>query len=328
MRIAFLVTRLDKPSARYRVFQYLPILERSGFVPEVHVIPGSGLKRMKLFAGMAEYDICFLQKKLLNDLEWHVLRKNSKKLVYDFDDAVIYRDSANTRQTSMLRSHKFSRTVGGSDLVIAGNEYLRGLAAEKNPGTIVIPTSVDITRYTEKPAGSASGTVTLGWIGSSATLLYMEKMKDIWDRLFDRYPQTVLKVVSDTFPECKRMPVIRKEWNYEEEIGDLHSFDIGLMPLTDDPWSRGKCGFKLLQYMAAGIPGVCSPVGVNREIVTDGLNGFLADGEKEWIGKTGRLIESAELRKEMGKKARETVVRNYSTDRAGKRLVEVLGALT
>ncbi len=327
MRIAFLVTRLNKPSARYRVFQYLPILERIGFVPEVHVIPDSGLKRMKLFAGMAGYDICFLQKKLLNNLEWRVFRKNSKKLVYDFDDAVIYKDSANTRQTSLLRSRKFLRTVGGSDLVIAGNEYLRGLALKKNPGTIVIPTSVDMTRYTEKPPESPSGTVTLGWIGSSATIFYMEKMKDVWDRLFERYPHVMLKIVSDTFFDCTRIPVIKKKWDYEEEIDDLHSFDIGLMPLTDDPWSRGKCGFKLLQYMAVGIPGVCSPVGVNRGIVTDGLNGFLADGEDEWIGKTGRLIESAELRKEMGRKARETVVRNYSTDLAGEKLAKALGAL-
>lgn len=218
--------------------------------------------------------------------------------------------------------------VKNSDIIIAGNEYLEAFAVKENPNTFVIPTSIDMDRYIERPPVASSESVILGWIGSSSTLFYLEKMKNIWDAIFDRFSYVKLKIVADKFFDCDRIPVIKKQWRYEEEINDLHSFDIGLMPLSDDPWSRGKCGFKLLQYMAVGIPAVCSPVGVNRTIVTDGVNGFWTKDEKEWLEKLSILIQNSQFRVQMGNKARETVIRNYSTEVNSKKLLEILKIAT
>jgi glycosyltransferase involved in cell wall biosynthesis len=324
MKIAFLVTRLDKPSARYRALQYLPYLREKGHIPDSILIAKKYWERLAIFGKMKNYDVVFLQKKPLGAIECNVLRRHAKTLVYDFDDAVMFRDSQRGEHLSGRRRRNFVRTVKSADVVIAGNEYLRSFALKENPNTSLIPTSVDMERYTERPTASESKSLLLGWIGSSKTLMYLENMKSIWDTIYDRFPHVKLKIVGDRFFHCERMPVIKKPWKYEEEIDDLHSFDIGLMPLTDDPWSRGKCGFKLLQYMAVGVPAVCSPVGVNREIVSDGLNGFWARNEQEWIDKLSTLIRDRQLRLHMGKKTRETVIKNYSTEINKHKLLEVL----
>src|SRR4030043_314317 len=307
MKIAFLVTRIEKPSARYRVFQYIPFLKMEGYISEVFTIPKNNLDRINMFRKMRNFDIVFLQKKLLNIIELHILRKNSKRLVYDFDDAVMFRDPDNKSQVSKKRMNYFLRTVKNTDIIIAGNKYLKNFSIKENPETFVIPTSVDMNRYTEKQSSTESNPLILGWIGSNATLFYLEKIRNVLDTIFDRFPHVRLKIVSDRFLDCTRMPVIKKHWAYEEEISDLHSFDIGLMPLIDDPWSRGKCGFKLLQYMAIGVPGVASKVGVNSEIIEHGRNGFLADNRGEWVDCLSRLIEDVALRKSLGQEARKTV---------------------
>lgn len=327
MRIAFLVTRLDKPSARYRILQYIPFLEEKGYHSSVYVIPKNTMDRIGVFRKLRDYDIVFLQKKLLNLYEWRCLRKISRRLIYDFDDAVMFRDSSNRKQLASRRLKRFVRTVRNSDMVIAGNEYLRNLSVRENLDTFVVPTSLDIGRYREKPNNCPSENIILGWIGSSSTLFYLEEKKDIWDSIHDRFPGTRLKIVADKFFDCRRMPVIKKSWKYEEEIDDLYTFDIGLMPLTDDPWSRGKCGFKLLQYMAVGIPAVCSPVGVNEKIVSDGLNGFLAHDDDEWMEKLGLLIEDVKLRYEFGREARKKIIGEYSLDLSRERLVTLLNTL-
>ena len=327
MKIAFLVSNPDGPSTRYRVLNYISFLEKRGCVSEVFVIQKGLLKRQKLFRKLRDFDIVFVHRKLFRFIDWHSLRMHSKRLVYDFDDAVMFRDPNKKKQTSYIREKSFMRTVRNADAVIAGNNYLKSLAMKGNTETFVIPTSVDMERYTQRSTEKSSDTVILGWIGSSSTLIYLENIKNILDNVFEQFPNVSMKIVGDKFFDCSKMPVIKKTWNCEDEIHDLHTFDIGLMPLTDDPWSKGKCGFKLLQYMAVGIPAVCSPVGVNREIVTDGVNGFWADKENEWIEKLSILISDSKLRSEMGTSARKTVIKNYSTEHNGKKLLELFKAM-
>lgn len=327
MNIAFLVTRLDSPSVRYRVLQYIPYLEREGYVSEVFIIPKNHMDRVSLFRIMRNFDIVFLHRKLLNPIWRLLLRKISRNLIYDFDDAVMFRDSAHKNPFSARRMDRFKRIIRDADIVIAGNEYLKNFAVKENPKTFVVPTSIDMNRYTVKPQAIESNPIILGWIGSSVTLFYLENIKNLLDKIFDRFPSVRLKIIADKFFDCDRMPVIKKQWVYEEEISDLHSFDIGLMPLTHDPWSMGKCGFKLLQYMAVGIPAVCSPVGANKDIVTDGTNGFCADNELEWIEKVGELVRNHQLRIEMGIRARKTVIERYSTDVNGKKITDLFNIL-
>jgi glycosyltransferase involved in cell wall biosynthesis len=245
-------------------------------------------------------------------------------LFYDFDDAVMFRDAVNKNQRSYRRGKNFVNTVRGADCIIAGNRYLQDFALKVNKNTHVIPTSLDMERYRERPSSVSSDRLTLGWIGSSVTLFYLECLKNVLERVCKIFPTARLKIVADNFFDLERVPVIKKRWRYEEEIDDIHSFDIGLMPLTDDPWSRGKCGLKLLQCMATGIPVVCSPVGVNREIVQDGLNGYWAGEEREWLEKIGNLIKNSEVRHEMGRRARETVMKKFSAEVNSRRLIDLL----
>ncbi|MFZ3071785.1 MAG: glycosyltransferase family 4 protein [Thermodesulfobacteriota bacterium] len=324
MKLAFLTNRIDKPSARYRFIQYIPYLEKQGLRVEVFKIPSSFLKRAAFFKTLGAFDCVFLQRKLLSFLDWRIFRKNAKSVVYDFDDAVMFRDSKSKRPESFFRMLMFKRTIHGSDAVISGNKYLYEYASRHNKRVFTIPTVIDMARYGEKNYAPDSGVVTLGWIGSGITLFYLEEMKDALDEVFERHPFTRLKIVADKFFDCAKMPVIKKKWNYEEEIADLHSFDIGLMPLIDDPWSRGKCGFKLLQYMAVGVPGVASKVGVNSEIVTHGINGFLANGTKEWVDCLSKLIEDAALRERLGQEARKTVKERYSLEVNAPKLKKII----
>jgi glycosyltransferase involved in cell wall biosynthesis len=327
MKIAFLTTRTEKPSVRYRFLQYIPYIETRGWSVKVLVIPQGVWQRYKVFKSLVAFDMVFLQRKLFTVLDWYLLIRNAKKLVYDFDDAIMFRDSKRGNPESFLRMLKFKRTVEGSDVVIAGNEYLKGLAAPYNKNIVVIPTSIDMERYGPKEWADEDGTVTLGWIGSHSTIFYLERIKGVLDKIFEEYPNTRLKIVSDSFFDCNRMPVVKKKWNYDEETADLHSFDIGLMPLTDDPWSRGKCGFKLLQYMAAGVPAVASPVGVNGGIISHGVNGFLAGDEGAWLENVSGLIEDEGLRRRMGEKARKTVIERYSLEVNAPKILAVFGRL-
>jgi glycosyltransferase involved in cell wall biosynthesis len=214
--------------------------------------------------------------------------------------------------------------VKSCDLVIAGNDYLKEKAMKYNERITVVPTPIDTGRYSKKLYGKKAR-VTLGWIGSHGTLFYLEKMKPVLDSLGKRFDHIELKIVCDHFFDCSNLPVIKKLWNYDEEIADLKSFDIGLMPLTDDPWSRGKCGFKLLQYLAVGVPVVCSPVGVNKQIVKDGKNGYLAKTESDWMEKLSLLIGSDEgLREDMGMNGRKVVDTEYSLEVNSPKLLEAL----
>lgn len=328
MKLVFLVTRLEKPSARYRVLQYVPFLEKAGYKIRIEVIPKDPFDRLALCRNMREADMVFLQKKLFGLLEWHILRKSSKKLIFDFDDAVMFRDPGNKDQNSPKRMKNFLRTVREADMVIAGNDYLKSFSVVENPRTTVLPTAIDMQKYAEKIERGRTDHLVLGWIGSRATLGYLERMKGVWDAVHERFSHTRLKIVADAFFDCDRIPVIKKPWTTEEEMDDLHTFDIGLMPLTDDPWSQGKCGFKLLQYMAVGIPAVCSPVGANRTIVSDGIEGFHAVSDKDWIEKIGHLVENSELRTRMGKQGREKVNSLYSVETNSKKLLAILAGLT
>lgn len=324
MKLAFLTNRIDKPSARYRFIQYIPYLKKQGWDVEVFKVPGGFFERAEFFKTLGAFDCVFLQRKLLSFLDWRVLRKNAKRVIYDFDDAIMFRDSKSKNPESFFRMLMFKRTIGGSDAVISGNKYLYEYASRHSKRVFTIPTAIDMARYKEKNYAPDSGVVTLGWIGSGITLFYLEEMKAALDEVFERHPFTRLKIVADKFFDCAKMPVIKKKWNYEEEIADLHSFDIGLMPLIDDPWSRGKCGFKLLQYMAVGVPGVASKVGVNSEIIIHGINGFLADGKGEWVDCLSRLIEDAALRKRLGQEARKTVKERYSLEINAPKLKKII----
>jgi glycosyltransferase involved in cell wall biosynthesis len=214
--------------------------------------------------------------------------------------------------------------VKNSDFVIAGNEFLKREVLRFNPNVEVIPTSIDVERYHLKTYPVQQERVTLGWIGDHGSIHYLEKMRPIFERIGERYRQVELKIVCDTFFDCNQMKVIKKNWRPEEEVADLQGFDVGLMPLVDDPWSWGKCGLKIIQYQGVGVPVVCTPVGINKDLVEDGVNGFYAMTPEEWEKKLSLLIEHSELREQMGREGRKRVLRNYTYQVCAPRLLSIL----
>lgn len=313
MKILFLTSRINSPSFRFRVLQYLPYLEKNGWDIAVKEIPRNWFRRQQWIRKLNEVDVIFIQRKLLGSIDIRGIRKKAKMLCYDFDDALMYEDSSKGAVRSKRREKRFQSIIKTADIVIAGNEYLADKAEISSSRATIIPTNIDTNIYF--PINKKENDrITLGWMGTKSTLIYLDIIKPALNNILTNFKNVSFKVVCNNFSGLNIPGAIMKEWCIEEEVPYLQSFDIGLMPLSDDHWTRGKCGFKIIQYMAVGIPVVCSPVGVNRKIVIEGATGFLARSSKLWEEYLSQLIKSIDLRRKMGQAGREFVKKNYSID--------------
>ena len=324
MKVLFLIQGFSVAASRYRVLQYIPYLESRGVKAEVRLYPRTLKENFRFFKELSQYDIVFLQRKRFSQPRLALLRKKAKRIVYDFDDSVMYRNSKAKDPLSSTRRRRFIQMAKNSDFVIAGNEFLKSQVLPLNQNVDVIPTAIIGERYQLKTYPAQPGRVVLGWIGDHGSIHYLEKMKPIFERIGERYPQVELKIVCDTFFDCDRMKVIKKNWSSEEEVADLQGFDVGLMPLVDDPWSWGKCGLKIIQYQGVGVPVVCTPVGINKDLVEDGANGFWAKTPREWEEKLSLLIKNPKLREQMGREGRRRVLKNYTNEVCAPRLFSIL----
>jgi len=204
--------------------------------------------------------------------------------------------------------------VRGSDVVTVGNQFLKNevLKVDRQKKVFIIPTCIDTDLYPQKKKVTDRPEIILGWIGTKGNLKYLKKLEPVFETIHQRFPQVKLKIVSNHFFDSPHLPVIKKPWKLEDENEDLISFDIGLMPLNDDLWSRGKCGLKIVQYLSVGLPVVCTPVGMNSDIIKEGENGFWATNHQEWVDRLSTLIQNRDLRYQMGLKGIESVEGEYS----------------
>jgi len=260
-----------------------------------------------------QFDAVFVQRPLVNDrfyfLEKYLLSLN-KNIIFDFDDAFFYNFDG-TLNSFVLRYAQYVLTR--AQKIVVGNSYLADFARTYSDDITVIPTCIDTGKYVPiryKTSNRKGTRITIGWMGTSVNYPFLNTLEKVFIEIKARYPGVDLRVVSEQAPP-KNLPVEYKRWSVETEISDLQSFDIGIMPLDDNPWSRGKCGFKLLQYMACGVPVVASPVGINSEIVAHGVNGYLAEGVDEWIRSLSSLVEGAQLRQDFGKRGRQNIKEEY-----------------
>lgn len=312
-RLVYLVPELDHVCVRHRADVFIPVLQERGWCVEKWVIPRGVLRRLGVFWGLRRADVVVVVRRLFRRGQLGLVRRWSRRLIFDFDDAIVYRDSRRREQFSRGRTQRFAQVAALADRTIAGNDYLAGLTRHFGGKPVVIPTCVDDGRLYPAATQRPGGKIVIGWIGSHSTVMYLESLRPVFEELSRKYRSSVaLKVVSDTFPGPMGLEVIEKTWSLAEELADLWSFNIGIMPLPEDVWTRGKCGYKLLQYMAVGIPAVASPVGVNPEIIRDGETGFLADDHQQWVEVLGRLIEDVSLRHDVGMLARESLRGRYS----------------
>jgi len=340
------------PSQRFRFEQYLEILKSAGIEFDLapfwdikswtdlyrqgrYLQKALGLLRgiagrFLIFLTVSRYHFVFIHREALPlgppVIEWLLFRVFQKKIIYDFDDAIWLPNTSD--ENGMVSSFKWHSKVKSicrwSYKVSCGNSYLAAFAKQFNASVIINPSTVDTQKLHDpahhevspKESGglrTKSGeTISLGWTGSHSTLKYLDSLVPVLQKLESTYPQLRLVIIADKKPSLAVRSLTFLPWLKEREIEDLLQFDIGIMPLSDDVWTRGKCGFKALQYMALGIPAVASPVGVNTEIIGHGVNGFLCCTEEEWLAWLRTLIDSPTLRKEMGQQGRRSVIDHYS----------------
>ena len=344
------------PSSRLRVYQYLPYLERFGI--DAAVLPAlrepwfskffyssskgvhfiqyvtEALQNLGRIVRSRSYDVVFIQKGILyTNLRGfdRLLTRAHSRILFDLDDSVYGRNLVEFGWPLLRKlqdARQAEKISSRSNAVIAGNSYLKELALRYNRNVFVTPTPVETNRFLPrktKPKREGDEVV-IGWIGISSRVAYLGRLEKVFQELSRRYPirfRLITRPRQEPFVwRGVRVDVI--PWSYESEVKDLAEFDIGVMPLDDDEWSRGKCSLKLLQYMAMGIPSVSSRVGSNVEIIEEGSDGFLASETEEWVEKLSRLIEDRSLGEKMGQAARRKVVEEYSLEKMAPRLAEVL----
>lgn len=335
-------------SSRYRSFQYLPALKEAGLSFTVSPLFDDAYLEHKYLNGNARVydvlrafarrlwavftlpssDVVIVEYELLpwfpavleRWLAWRGCR-----MIIDYDDALFHQYDEHPKPwVRLLLGRKIITVMRLAHTVIAGNAYLADYARRASVHRLeVIPTVIDLARYKVKEEESVSNIFTIGWIGSPSTSRYL---RDIESALVTvcREGRARVRLVGSGSINLKGVQLDVVPWQGETEVDEIRSFDVGIMPLPDEPWARGKCGFKLIQYMACGIPVVATPVGVNSEIVEEGLNGLLVKTQSEWVAALELLMNNVELRKRLGAAGRRKVEDKYSLQVTETRFVELI----
>jgi glycosyltransferase involved in cell wall biosynthesis len=346
-----LLSRYDRlgSTSRVRAYQYLPYLRSEGIkITEAPLFGAKYLRR--LYAGKRRgyryicfaylnrlisllngfrFDLLWIEKELLPLLPaWGEVFLAACGLPYvvDYDDATFHQYDLHPNQlVRRILGEKIDVVMRRAALVIVGNEYLAQRARRAGARRVAcLPSVVDLQRYETaiKPQGRACG-FQIGWIGSPVTAHYLEPVGDAL-RQISRESHTRVIIVGAEDVRLDGVALEVRPWTEEAEVRDIQSFDVGIMPLADGPWERGKCGYKIIQYMACGKPAVASPVGINRQIIEDGMNGFLAATTSQWVCALRALRDRQDLREHLGKRARMTVEKEYSLQVTAPRLASLL----
>ncbi|MDQ2793868.1 MAG: glycosyltransferase family 4 protein [Bacteroidota bacterium] len=343
MRILFLIPYPPgrAPSQRFRFEQYLEALRAAGhryrLAPFLSVatwnilykpgqagakalgIMGGFVRRLGLLFQVPKYDFVFVHREAAPIgppvFEWFISRVLGKRIIYDFDDAIWLANTseANKMAAGVKWHHKVADICRWAYRNSCGNTYLAAYARQFNPQAIVNPTTIDTVHlHNQVRDQSAPGRLVIGWTGTHSTLKYLNQLVPVLARLENEGLDFELRVISNQPPNLPLRSLVFIPWRKETEIADLLGFHVGLMPLEDDLWAKGKCAFKALQYMALGIPPLVSPVGMNTEVVQPGHNGYVCATPAEWEASLRQLLADAALRQHLGRAARATIEARYS----------------
>ncbi len=322
MNVLVLCKDIDDPATRYRVDPVVEVLRRRG--DEVRVVSEPGfLTQCGLLFQAGRFDLVFIQRKLFSPLYAKLLRRVARKLVYDHDDAVFSRSNG---ERSGTRSSRYNAVVSGADLVIGGNAFLCEEAGRSNARCEVVPTSVPTQRYNTEVFLAPDQPVTLVWIGSASTRRYLDNLQPVLEAVGEAIPGLQLKVIANFDYSLNSIKVINVAWSSDTEVAELKTSHVGIAPMIDDAWTRGKCALKVIQYMAAGLPVISSNVGANREVVIDGETGLLANTAVEWIEAVRTLMDDG-ARARMGAAGRQRAAEHYDLDASAEHTVALLDAV-
>ncbi len=344
------------PGQRFRYEQYLSFLEENGYSFDISILLNE--KDDKTFYSKGNYFrkvIIYLKTLMIRTRDWFRMNRydiififrdalmtgsvffekrfarSKARIIFDFDDAIWLQNvsDANKKLAFMKNASKTGKIIGLSDLIFAGNQYLAGYAAQFNKNISIIPTTIDTSVYVPQKKAGENNATCIGWSGSFSTIQHFATAIPALKRIKEKFGAGVsFKIIGDKNYYCAELNTKGDAWVAATEIEDLLLIDIGIMPLPDDEWAKGKCGLKGLQYMALEIPTLMSPVGVNTEIIQPGINGYLPDKEDEWVEALSGLIENKELRERIGKAGRQTVIDKYSVDAWKKKYLDNFNKLT
>ncbi len=337
------------PGQRFRIEQWEPILREGGVeityapfeTPELRSVlyqGGQVLKKVSAvtrnmmlrrteFAKLDGYDLVYIfREAAILGPPWfeRKIARSGVPYIFDFDDAVFvsYKSPSNGYLSYLKFPGKTAEICRLATHIMAGNQYLADYAGTYNDNVTIVPTTIDTDKYKFIEPAKGPETMTIGWSGSFSTVQHLDTIRDALRELA-KDERFRLRVIGTAAYDLPGVDVEAIPWRSETEIEDLAKIEIGLMPLPDENWSRGKCGLKGLQYMALGIPAICSPVGVNSTIISDGENGFLASSQTEWVEKIRLLLNSPKLRRKIGRAGRDTVEQDYSTKVIAPKVLEI-----
>lgn len=340
----------EGPSSRYRIYQFIPHLAEAGIDVDVQALHGDGYLRgrfrgdrtgavylLRRFArrigallAARKYDLVFVQKEIFPHVPGIVeslLHRAGVRIVLDLDDAIfLFYEQARSPLKRTLLGRKIPRVMSKCSMILAGNRYLESYARRFNQNVVLFPTVVDTERFTPAPGRAANTRKVVGWMGSPETAGFLEEIVPALESA-SREVAFTLKIVGADGLRVNGVRVEAKNWSEEEEAADLRTFDVGVMPLPDTDWSRGKCALKLLQYMSAGVPALSSPHGSASDILTDGLNGFIAGSREEWTRRLVAVLRDENLARTVGRNGRSWVEANYSLANYGPKLGRYLRAV-
>lgn len=352
LRVLFFAYRPElNATSRYRVYKLIPHLEKAGI--ECIVCPPFSSKlylrlinkpskammvvmmlvsffnRVIQLRHLARCDVVVIQQELLRFFDpflEYLVKFSKKKIIFDFDDAnFALHQLANSKPSRFYDYSKTAKIIKMSDYVLAGSEYLKDYAMQITDKVAKVPTSVDFERYTLKDFDGEKPVI--GWMGTSSTLKYLEPMRAVFSQLREEGKNFSVKIVCNQPFEFNCIETIYKKWKLEDEIADLKSFDIGIMPITDDQYARAKCGFKAIQYMAVGVPAVCSAVGENLIIAKDNNGCLMVENQQQWVDNLSLLIDDSQLRKTLGHQARKMIEAKYNIAKNCSKIIEIIRSI-
>jgi glycosyltransferase involved in cell wall biosynthesis len=305
-----LLSKYNLPSARLRFLDMIPYLTKYGVAIKA-VSFAKDIFRIPQILSLFTYDVVIIQKKTsLNKIELFFIRKLSKKIIYDFDDATMFHELEHRKPLIGKNFMKFLNTINIVDAVVAGNDFLGSFCKSNVPNIFKLPTPVNTDIYFPLKKKKKK-LVSLGWIGVPGSLIHLEKLLAILKKLSKKFPLELI-VISKKDLIYNGLTIKNINWELNRENEYLNLIDIGLMPLDDSIWTNGKGGYKLIQYGAVALPSIGSPVGINKEIIIHNKTGFLASSSEEWERYLELLLKNTSLRNDMGREARKHIVRHYS----------------
>jgi glycosyltransferase involved in cell wall biosynthesis len=337
------------PGQRFRIEQWEPYLEKYGITVDYYsfadqnltkTVPQAGkffskiggltkafFRRFSHLSKLRQYDAILIYRAVAivgpAFLE-RIIKFTGRPIIYDFDDAIFltHAHEANKVFSWAKFSGKTASICRLSNEVTVGNAWLADYARKQNPNVTIIPSSVDTDIY-QSQVKIPKEKIVVGWTGSSTSQTHLEMFAPLLKEMTEKFPIEI-HVHSDRSPNLPEIPVVWHQWSPENEVEVISGFDIGIMPMPEDEWSLGKCSMKALLYMSLGVPAVCSDIGMNREVIQNGVNGFLAKTSEEWLKAIEKLVKDETLRKKIGEKSRQTVVEKYSMERCAQLFAEVV----